>query len=84
MIFILKNKNLKLLIEFNGEQHYKPVNFDSKVKTKEDFFQENIKRDKIKQEYCLKNNIPLLEIPYTEIFNIENIIRLKLKEVEVI
>lgn len=71
---IFQNNELKLLIEFNGEQHYKPVNF----------FNENIKRNKIKKEYCYKHNIPLLEIPYTEVTNLENIIFLNLKEVGVL
>ena len=30
--------------------------------------------DKIKREYCKRNNITLIEIPYTEIKNINNIL----------
>lgn len=31
-------------------------------------------RDKIKQDYCAKNNIPLLIIPYTELKTIDKIL----------
>jgi prolyl-tRNA synthetase len=34
--------------------------------------------DNIKKHYCLKNNIKLLEIPYWEFKNVENIIKEKL------
>jgi len=62
-----KKKNLIGLIEYQGEQHYKPMRF-SKGKEK---FQNIKKSDKIKQEYCEKNNIPLLIIPYTSFKSIE-------------
>lgn len=55
------NNNLIYLIEYQGEQHYKPMRYDN-----EDInFQERLKRDQEKVEYCLKNNIPLIRIPYT-------------------
>lgn len=48
------------LIEFDGEQHYKPVsNFGGEEK-----FKVQVLHDKIKNEYCLKNNIHLIRIPY--------------------
>ena len=68
-------KNLKFLIEYQGEQHYKPIDFGGKGKKfAEKQFQLNKKRDKIKKDYCKKNNIFLLEIPYTEYDNIEDIL----------
>jgi len=71
-----------LMIEYQGEQHFKPVDFAGKgEKWAKEQFQLNLKRDKIKREYCKKNNIPLLEIPYTEFNNIEKILTDKLKEV---
>lgn len=57
-------------IEFQGEQHYKK---DSLL------WSENlIKHDKIKKDFCKKNNIHLIEIPWYDINNIEKyLIQLK-------
>lgn len=56
--FYLPNYNV--LIEYQGKQHYVPVDhFGGK-----ESFCEVVKRDKIKEEYCKKNNIPLFTIPY--------------------
>ena len=64
-----------MCIEFQGEQHYRPVSFYNE--------DENIalynfilsqKRDNIKREYCKKNNITLLEIKYDEKDKIPEII----------
>ena len=38
------------------------------------------KRDKEKNEYCLKNNIKLFRIPYTDFSNINQILNEILKE----
>jgi len=67
---------INLLIEYNGEQHYKPVDFshrEEKSSTNKKF-RNIIKRDKIKQKYCKNNGIPLLIIPYWEFENIEQIL----------
>lgn len=67
--FYIPSKNL--CIEFNGLQHYKPVDFFGG----EFYYNEIIKRDKIKEEYCLSNNIKLLTIKYgTKKEEIEEII----------
>lgn len=73
--FGILNKDNKLiyLIEFDGIQHFsknhqfgrdKDINFE---KCKE--------RDEIKNNYCIKNNIPLIRIPYYKLktLNIEDI-----------
>lgn len=55
-----------ICIEFDGEQHYYPVRFNgmSQEKAEENF--KNVQfRDKIKTEYCVDNDIPLIRIPYT-------------------
>lgn len=61
-----------LCIEYDGAQHYKPVDFWGG----KDRFLERQLNDKIKDEYCDKNNITLMRIPYTktkqEIFEIIN------------
>ena len=59
-------------VEFDGEQHYFPVDFGSKGgKWALNQFKENKKRDQIKNEYCKKQNIPLIRIPYWERDNME-------------
>jgi len=68
--FQFKNKSW-FMIEYYGLQHYKKMGFwggDDKLKR-------TTKNDKIKQEYCKNNNIPLLIIPYWEFDNIENILK---------
>lgn len=46
-------------------QHYKPICFGGISKQKaEEKFQKQQLHDKIKTEYCVKNNIPLLRIPF--------------------
>lgn len=74
-----KHKDLKLLLEYQGEQHYKPCTFRGISKEKaEIIFKENKIKDQIKRDYCNMNNIKLLEIPYWDINNIEAIIRKEL------
>ncbi|GEM_PF-2031133 len=68
---ILNNKdNLRGLIEFQGRQHYKWVDY---LMTYEEF-ERLQKHDQMKLEYCEINNIPLLRIPHWDIKNIEQII----------
>ena len=56
--------NNKYLIEFDGRQHFIKGNgkFDNEEK-----FNRTQEHDAIKNEYCKKNNIPLIRIPYTEL-----------------
>jgi hypothetical protein len=56
-----------LAIEYQGEQHYKPIDFFGGQKT----FEKQVLYDNYKREY-FKNN--LLEIPYTDYDNIEQIL----------
>lgn len=67
--------SLNLAIEYQGIQHYEPVDAFGGEKN----FKIQQKRDKIKREYCEKNNIKLLEIPYTEYDNVEKILSKELK-----
>ena len=67
--------DLNILIEFDGEQHFKPNGFGGKNKDKTmKRFQLTRKLDMIKSTYCINNNIPLLRIPYTEMNNLETIL----------
>ncbi len=55
------NKNIKFLIECQGEQHYRPIKEfggDTQYKMQQ-------KNDELKREYAKKHNIKLIEIPYT-------------------
>lgn len=72
-----------IAFEYNGEQHYRPVDFSNKKSIDEINKQFEIinKRDNIKIEYCKENNIPLIIIPYWEFKNMESYIINKLKEV---
>lgn len=60
------NNNVKGIIEFNGEQHYKPIEYFGGIEK----FLEVQTNDRIKQQYCFQHNIPFLIIPYTELGNI--------------
>lgn len=62
-------------IEFDGSQHYEPSDFFGGEKD----FIDRQKKDNIKNEYCLSNNIGLIRIPYWDFDNIEAIIRNELK-----
>jgi len=66
--FYLPNKNI--LIEYDGEQHFKPIRFFGGIEK----YKKQIINDDIKNEYCKKNNIKLYRIRYDED------IKLKLKE----
>lgn len=56
-----------ILFEYQGQQHYYPVDFAGKGhEWAEEQFQLNKIRDNIKDDYCKKNNIPLIKIPYWE------------------
>ena len=59
-----------LIIEYNGKQHYEPVDYFGGYKG----FENIVKHDKIKDEYCKNNNIDILRIPYWDYKNIENIL----------
>lgn len=60
-------KEYKMCIEYQGEQHYYPVDFAGKGKEwSENSFLEIKRRDKIKKDYCEKHNIFLLYISYWE------------------
>lgn len=60
------NDTLICLIEYQGIQHYKPIDFAGKGKewALEQFIGVQ-KRDVIKRDFCKKNNIPFIEIHYS-------------------
>ena len=59
-----------ILIEVDGEQHEKPIRFGGmSIEQANKNFIEQKRRDKIKDDYCLKNKIPLIRISYKDIDN---------------
>ena len=78
---LFKNNKLIGLCEYQGEQHYEPVDFANKgIEWAKKQFERNQFSDNTKRTYCKENNIPLLEIPYWEYDNAENIILKFLEE----
>lgn len=60
------DKTIRCLIEYQGQQHYKVVNFWGK--TKKDL-QEQQRRDQIKRDYCNEHNLCLLEVSHKQDLN---------------
>lgn len=89
--YIVKNENLfcsnekflvdfylpdyNTIIEYNGRQHYIPIGFFGGNKT----FEQQKNRDMALRQYCKEHGIKLIEIPYTEFDNIEDILTKELK-----
>ena len=65
-----EDNNLKCLIEYDGIQHFKPIEyFGGKL-----YFNYLQRCDENKNIYCKENEIPLLRINYKEINNMEKYI----------
>lgn len=64
---VFDNKgNIKLLVEYDGEQHFNPYRFkDNQVFEYQKLLTVK-ERDDIKTTYCQSKNIKLLRIPYTQ------------------
>lgn len=72
--FYLPEHNI--LIEFDGAQHYKPVDYFGG----QDAFEKVQLHDSIKTKYCLDNNIKLIRIPYWDYCNIDIILNSELNK----
>jgi hypothetical protein len=75
--FIIEGYNYIILIEIDGEQHFQFENYSGSWKDKHRQF-----KDDLKTMYCLDNNIHLLRISFSEIENMEQIIKEFLYDVE--
>lgn len=64
-------ENINTCIEFNGEQHYKPIEFFGGVEK----YEHQIIIDKTKKKYCKNKNINLLIISYKDINIIKDILK---------
>lgn len=56
----------KYIIEYDGRQHFQEYSWGSEKHTIEEY--QN--RDTLKNNYCHKNNIPIIRIPYTHLNNL--------------
>jgi transposase len=69
------NSNIIALIEYDGEQHYKPIKYFGGI--------ENYKRikenDKIKDRFCKDNGIKLIRIPYWDYDSLEEKLEKEIK-----
>ena len=59
---LYENNNLVGLVEFHGKQHFKPIAYYGGEKA----FDKQKKRDTIKVDFCFRNDIALLIIPYND------------------
>ena len=69
-------ENLNIAIEYDGEQHFRPVELFGG----QEYFEKLKLHDEIKTTYCEKVGIDLLRIPFTDKNNIKNIIYSKLTQ----
>ena len=80
--FYIQNPQNKewFLLEYQGRQHYEPIKFTKKTTDEEaiSMLKDLKKRDKIKKDFCEKNNIELMEITYLDYPEIENILAEKM------
>lgn len=65
-----ENNRLDYLIEYDGQQHYSPV----EIFGGEESFKIQKENDTLKDEFCSKNNIKLIRIPY-QVNNYEKLVR---------
>lgn len=71
------DEHVKCLIEYDGEQHFRPFQYIRDEDTRNTKFRDSKKRDAIKNAYCKRNNIPLIRISYLEQDILKPILELK-------
>lgn len=78
------NISHKVAFEFNGEQHYRPVDFAGYGEEWANHqFKLTQERDESKRNYCKEKEIQLIEIPYWEKNNLISYIQNKWKELSI-
>ena len=68
---VLDGSEIKALIEYDGIQHFEPVDFfggDSRLEYQK-------RNDALKNSYCRENNLKLIRIPYWDYDNIGSILK---------
>jgi len=66
-------ESLNLIIEYDGEQHYKFINLfhDGDINN----YKDQVRRDQLKTKYCRDNGINLLRITFKNNYNLEEVIK---------
>lgn len=70
LLFDFYIKDMNLLIEFDGEQHFREIEYFTRTAP----FEKVIEADILKDNYCKNNKIRLLRIPFWELYNVERIL----------
>ena len=82
---LFKDDVLVGTIEYNGEQHYKPVDFNGHgVDEAKLAFEKVQERDKVKSDYLKAHGIPQLIVPYWQFNEIETLVMQYLKELSLL
>ena len=83
--FYIRYHEYEICIEYDGEQHYKCVNFTGKFSDEQ--LRENLKdvqyKDMLKSKYCEDNGILLLRIPYWKYDEIDNLLKQFFNDIQV-
>lgn len=74
--FFISRGDKKYIVEFNGKQHYERIPYFHK--TQEDFMRQKV-RDERLREWCKENEVKYIEIKYSEIDRIENILKTEIQ-----
>ena len=69
-----KDNKVKMLIEFDGKQHFGVGLFSDDTEKMLEQYAKVKQSDETKNEYCFKNCIPLLRIPYSKYASIDKIL----------
>lgn len=66
--------NPRLVIEYDGEQHFRPVIFGENSRDPIEQFDKVREHDRRKNEWCVNLGVPILRIKYSDFENIEAIV----------
>lgn len=61
---IICSNDMLVMLEMDGEQHFRPVSFGSNKHTPEELFKATQRRDAAKKEWCMQHEVHLLRIAY--------------------
>lgn len=61
-----KDNQLDCLIEYDGEQHFDEMRFSPDPQKNKEKYERTLLYDYLKNQYCIKNKIPLFRIDYLE------------------
>lgn len=74
-----------VIVEYDGEQHYRPVRFGGEsIEESIRKFEYTQTHDQIKNEYCASKNIPLIRIPYFKFESMNEILNSEFQKLGII